>query len=72
MGKKRHLLATGVAPVLEGNRIALSFDLDPAKATLLLKSFNMPTPDISLVFDMTFEGLNAAYDAELLIDWSAP
>lgn len=69
-GTKRHLLASGRAPVLEGNQIALSFDLDPEKATILLKSFNMTTPDISLVFDMTFEGLSAAYDAELLVDWT--
>lgn len=67
---ERRLLTTGQAPVLEGNRIALSFDLPPEKATLLMKSFQMATPDISLVFDMTFEGLTAAYDADLFIDWT--
>ena len=30
----------------------------------------MRTPDISIVFDMTFSGLTEAYDAELTIDWS--
>lgn len=69
-GSQRHLLASGRAPVLEGNRLALSFDLEPEKATLLLQSFKMATPDISLVFDMAFEGLTQAYDADLLIDWS--
>jgi hypothetical protein len=69
-GQERALLAAGRAPVLEGNRLAFSFELDPQRATLLLESFQMPTPDVSLVFDMTFRGLNDAYDAELEIDWS--
>lgn len=63
-------LATGRAPVLEGNRIALSFDLDPERATLLLKSFAMATPDVSLMFDMTFTGLTDAYHADLTVNWS--
>lgn len=64
------VIATGQAPVLEGNRLALSFDLDPEHAALLLQSFQMSTPDVSLVFDMTFNGLSEAYDADLTIDWS--
>lgn len=67
---ERKLLATGNAPVLEGNRIALSFDLQPQEASLLMKSFAMNTPDVSIVFDMTFQGLTDAYDAELTIDWA--
>ncbi len=67
---ERKLLTTGNAPVLEGNRLALSFELEPQQATLLMESFAMSTPDVSLVFDMTFQGLSNAYDAELFIDWS--
>ena len=66
----RQILATGRAPVLEGNRLALSFDLDPERATLLLESFKMATPDVSLVFDMNFSGLTDAYEARLTVDWS--
>lgn len=64
---KRKLLATGRAPVLEGNRMAFTFDLTPEKATLLLQSFAMKTPDVSLIFDLTFAGLNEAYEAELVV-----
>jgi hypothetical protein len=67
---ERKLLASGRAPVLEGNRLALSFDLKPQEASLLMQSFQMNTPDVSLVFDMTFVGLSEAYEADLLIDWS--
>lgn len=64
------MLATGRSPVLEGERLAFSFDLEPEKATLLMRSFAMNTPDVSLVFDMTFDGLTEAYDADLTIDWA--
>ncbi len=67
---ERKLLATGRAPVLEGNRLAFSFHLAPEESTLLLQSMQMRTPDVSIVFDMTFAGLNEAYDADLTIDWS--
>jgi hypothetical protein len=67
---ERKLLATGRAPVLEGNRLAFSFDLEPAEATLLLRSFEMRTSDVSIVFEMAFSGLTDAYDADLTIDWS--
>jgi len=67
---QRQALATGRAPVLEGNRIALSFDLDPERATLLLQSFAMATPDVSLMFDMSFAGLTDAYHADLTVNWS--
>lgn len=69
-GPNHVVLATGSAPVLEGNRIALSFDLAPEAATLLLATFRTAAPDISILFDMTLSGLSAAYDAELEVDWA--
>lgn len=67
---RRAILTTGRAPVLAGNRIALSFELDPERSMLLLESLQTSTPDVSLVFDMTFVGLAPAFDAELVVDWS--
>jgi hypothetical protein len=67
--EERKLLATGNAPVLEGSRIALSFELDPKGSKTLLESFKMATPDISIVFDMGFTGLTDAYQAELTVNW---
>ena len=68
-GAERNLLASGNAPVFEGNQIAFSFDIDPERATLLLKSFEMAAPDISVMFDMTFEGLSEAYAADVIVNW---
>ncbi len=69
-GKERNMLmAAGSAPVLEGNKIALSFEMDPETSSLLLESFKMATPDISLVFDMEVTGLSDAFDASMEVDW---
>jgi len=67
---ERKVLAAGRSPVLEGNQLAFSFDLSPEQASLLRQSMQMRTPDVSIVFDMTFAGLNEAYDADLTIDWA--
>lgn len=69
-GKEENkLLATGNAPVLEGSRIALSFELNPKDSKTLMESFQMTTPDISIVFDMGFNGITDAYKAELVVNW---
>ncbi len=62
-------LATGSAPVFEGNEVAFSFDVTPEQSKLLLESFQMDTPDVSLVFEMTLTGLRDAYDARLTVNW---
>ena len=70
-GKKQNMLmASGSAPVLEGSRIALSFEMEPETSKLLLESFKMATPDISIVFDLEFSGLSDAFNAEMEINWS--
>lgn len=66
----RKMIATGNAPVLEGNKIAVSFDLDREDAQILYNSFQMANPDVSVVFEMQFEGLADAYDATLDVDWT--
>lgn len=67
---KKEVLGSGVAPIIENSKIPLSFDIDPVKSKLLLESFKMSTPDVSLVFELGFSGLTESYEAELEIDWS--
>lgn len=68
--RKTELLAQRSAPLLQGNRTALSFDLEPELANILLATFKTATPDISITFDMEFSGLTPAYNADMLIDWA--
>lgn len=67
---ERTLMSMGAAPVLQGSKIALSFEMDPQNSTLLLESLRMPTPDVSIVFDLVFSGLTDAYSAKLTVDWT--
>jgi hypothetical protein len=66
---KYRVLTTGEAPVLEGSRMAFTFALTPQASKLLLESFKMATPDVSLQFELAFSGLTDNYDAELDVDW---
>jgi hypothetical protein len=66
---EHRMLASGNAPVLEGNPIPFSFEVGPVDSKKLLESFAMATPDVSLQYEMIFTGLTDAYDAELLVDW---
>ena len=68
--RQPRLLAGGSAPVLEGSRLALSFPLSPEKSKLLLESFRMQTSDISISFEMEFDGLTDAFQAKMTVNWS--
>jgi hypothetical protein len=63
------LLAIKKAPVLEGNRLAISLRLSAEDAAVLLETFRTATPDLSVTFDMGFSGLTEAYDAEMMVNW---
>ena len=63
------LIGIGKTPVLENSKIALSFDITPKASQILMESFKMATPDISLVFELGFSGLTDNYKATLEVDW---
>jgi hypothetical protein len=67
--EKQEVLGTGTAPTFENSRVAFSFNLNPERAQLLLESFKMKTPDISVVFELDFEGLTENYEAEIEVDF---
>lgn len=68
--KETKIIGTGEAPILENSKLALSFSVDPVKSKLLLESFKMATPDVSLLFELSFSGLTDAYEATVNVDWS--
>lgn len=61
---------TGNAPVLEGNKIAISAKLDKREAQLMYNSLQQTTPDLSIFFELQFLGVTDAYDATVTVDWS--
>ncbi len=63
-------VAIGKAPLMEGQKAAVSMALTPDGAQLLWESFKSDTPDISLVFDMEFAGVREPYEATIEADWS--
>lgn len=62
-------VAVGKAPLMEGQKAAVSMALTRQGAELLWESFHADTPDISLVFDMEFAGIREPYEATLEADW---
>ena len=63
-------VAVGKAPLMEGQKAAVSMALSREGAELLWESFKGDTPDISLVFDMEFVGVREPYEATIEADWA--
>ena len=68
--EEKKLIGVGKAPVFENSKVAFSFMLNVLDAQLLMESFKMSTPDVSILFDLTFSGLTQAYDAEIEMNWA--
>ena len=68
--KETKIIGSGEAPIIENSKLALSFSVDPVKSKLLLESLKMATPDVSLVFELSFSGLTDSYEATLDVNWS--
>jgi len=65
----RRVLGIGPAPVLEGDKIAVSFLLDKTDATLLWESLKTATPDISFNLNMTIAGYQSPVEFKIEMDW---
>jgi hypothetical protein len=63
------LVSSGKAPVMEGQRVAVAARLSGYGATLLAKSMEQPTTDISVVFDLKYLVKLPAYDVRVTIDY---
>lgn len=63
-------VAVGKAPLMAGQKAAVSIAVTREGAELLWESFQSDTPDISIVFDMEFAGIREPYEATLEADWS--
>lgn len=63
------LITSGKAPVMEGQKVAVAARLDQYGATLLAKSMENPTTDISVVFDLQYVVKLPAYDVTVTINY---
>jgi hypothetical protein len=66
----KKIVGVGRAPLIEGLQAAVSIHLTKQGAQILWHSFQMDTPDVSLVFEMTFSGLNDPAEATITADWT--
>ena len=66
----RQVIGVGRAPLLEGLKAAVSMHLTKLGTQILWKSFQMATPDVSLVFEMTFSGLSDPAEATITANWT--
>ena len=65
----RRICGLGKAPLIEGNRAAVSIELTKLGASLLWESFKLDTPDISIVFTMEVYAYRQPYEAEMRVHW---
>ncbi len=62
-------VAIGKAPLMEGQKAAVSIGLTKEGAEILWESFKSDTPDISILFEMEFAGVREPYKATIEGDW---
>lgn len=67
----KKVVGVGRAPVLQGDRAAVSILLTPYGANVLWASFNTATPDISFNFEMEIDAYRAPIEAEVVAKWDS-
>jgi tetratricopeptide (TPR) repeat protein len=65
----RRIAGEGKAPIMPGQKAAVSIALTEEGASLLWESFKNPTSDISVMFDLKFSGVTPAFQAKLKVNW---
>jgi hypothetical protein len=68
-GFSTQVLGLGKAPLLDGEKAAISIQLTKLGAKVLWESFATPTPDISFSFEMVLEGYHSPLRATIEADW---
>lgn len=63
------LIASGKAPVMEGQAVAVAARLDKDGAVLLAKSLEMPTTSINVNFDLKYVVKLPSYDVRIVFDY---
>lgn len=61
----KQVIGIGKAPILDGQKAAVSVELTQKGAEILWESFKTPTPDMSISFEMELEGYRAPKQATI-------
>lgn len=65
----RRIVGEGKAPIMPGQKAAVSIALTEEGASLLWESFKNPTSDVSVLFALKFTGITPAFQAKLKVNW---
>jgi len=65
----RRVVGLGTAPILEGQNCAVSVHLAKEASDILWATFETPTPDFSISFEMEIEGFLSPKRAEIVANW---
>jgi len=65
----KQVVGLGNAPILDGEKAAVSMQLTKLGAKILWESFNTPTPDISFSFEMEMTGYRSPHRALIEADF---
>jgi len=68
-GFTEHMVASGKAPLLPGQKVAAAARLDAVGAVLIEESLKRPTSDISVEFDLAYTSFMPAFDGSITFDW---
>lgn len=68
-GLSTQVVGLGNAPLLDGEKAAVSMQLTKLGSKVLWQSFQTPTPDISFSFEMELEGYRAPKQAKIEANW---
>ncbi len=68
-GFAERVVASGKAPLLPGQKVAVAARLGPEGTVLLEESLKRPTSDISVEFDMTYTAFLPAFEGKIVFDW---
>lgn len=65
----KRVVGLGTAPILEGQNCAVSVHLSKEASDILWATFETPTPDFSISFEMEIEGYLSPKRAEIKANW---
>jgi len=68
-GFTRSMVTSGRAPLLPGQKVAVAARLDDYGATLLAKTLEKPTSDVSIEFDLAYTAFVPAFDGKMSFNW---